>query len=302
MRTFPFLTGLAVLAAAPWLGASSACAHAVVGNRFFPATIVTDDPGVADELALPTLSSFRPGDDPALHELDVSADYAKRLTENLGVSVGETWTRLKSPDGSVKGFQNLETTLKYQLLKDPGSESILAVGLGAEWAGTGAGRVGAERHSTFTPSVFFGRGAGGLPESLAWARPFAITGLVGYAIPDRARDAGARNAQVVKTGLAIEYSLPYLAAHVRDYGLPDLVTHLTPLVEASFETPVANSDSHKTTGTINPGLIWSGRRLQLAAEATLPINAASGHGVGFVVQVHYYLDDLFPRSLGKPIW
>lgn len=80
------------------------------------------------------------------------------------------------------------------------------------------------------------------------------------------------------------------------------MNHLTPLVEASFETPVANSDNHKMTGTINPGVIWSGRRLQFVVEATLPINSQSGHGAGFVVQAHYYLDDLFPKSVGKPIW
>jgi hypothetical protein len=297
------LSGLAAgLAASAALHANPCAAHAVAGNRFFPATVVTDDPGVADELALPTISSFQTGDDPSGHELDISGEYAKRLTERFGVSLGETWTRAKSSDGKAQGFQNLETTAKYQLVKDPGSETILAVGLSAEWARTGAQQVGAERHSTFTPTVFFGKGAGELPDNLAWARPLALTGLVGYAIPSRARDAGERNPQVLQTGFALEYSLPYLAAHVKDLGLPDFVNHLTPLVEASFETPLANAPDHQTTGTINPGLIWSGRRFQFAAEATLPINAASGRGVGFVVQVHYYLDDLFPHSIGKPIW
>lgn len=300
MRMSILLAYAAGFAAAFATGVPPAAAHAVVGNRFFPATIVTDDPGVADELALPTLSSFKSGD--GGREVDIAGDYGKRLTERLGVSVGETWTHVKSPDHAAQGFQNLEMTVKYQLVKDAASEAILAIGLGAEWAGSGAERVGAERHSTFTPTVFFGKGAGGLPEPLAWARPFAITGLVGYAVPDRGHDAGARNAQVLRTGLAMEYSLPYLAAHVKDYGLPDFVNHLTPLVEASFETPVANSGNHRTTGTINPGVIWSGRRFQVSAEVTLPINAQSGHGPGFVVQAHYYLDDLFPRSIGKPIW
>jgi hypothetical protein len=303
MRRFLLLTAPAGLAAALAVGGPPAAAHAIVGNRFFPATIVTDDPGVADELALPTISSFKTGDDPAARELDVSGEYAKRLTEKLGVSFGETWTRVKSPDGGkAQGFQNLETTLKYQVLKNPASESIVSLGLSAEWGESGADQVGAERHSTFTPTVFFGKGAGGLPDSLAWARPLAVTGLVGYAIPSRARDAGDRNPRVIQTGLAIEYTLPYLAAHVKDYGFSTFVNHLTPLVEASFETPVANTDSHRTTGTINPGVIWSGRRFQFAAEATLPINRESGRGTGFVLQVHYYLDDLFPKSIGKPIW
>jgi hypothetical protein len=282
--------------------AGSASAHAVVGNRFFPATLVTDDPGVADELSLPTLSSARSGDGPTVRQLDVSGEYSKRLTSRLGISLGETWTRIKDPDaGTAHGFQNLETTLKYQLVADPTYETLLAAGLSYEWGASGSDAVGAERHSTVTPTLFFGQGGGKLPESLAWARPFAVTGLVGYAIPSRAHDAGEPVPRAVNWGLAVEYSLPYLAAHVKDLGLPEVVNRLTPVVEASFESPVGAAGG-KTTGTVNPGLIWSGRHFQLAAEATLPINRDSGRGTGFVIQVHFFLDDLFPRSLGKPIW
>jgi len=38
------------------LAHSRAEAHAVCGNRIFPATLGIDDPGVGDELALPTLT------------------------------------------------------------------------------------------------------------------------------------------------------------------------------------------------------------------------------------------------------
>ena len=43
----------AVLAAL--VASDAAQAHGVVGSRFFPATIATDDPFAADELALPTI-------------------------------------------------------------------------------------------------------------------------------------------------------------------------------------------------------------------------------------------------------
>lgn len=282
--------------------ASSVSAHAVVGNRFFPATLVTDDPGVADELSLPTLSSFKSGDGPSVRQLDVSGEYSKRLTSRLGVSFGETWTRIEAPDaGTARGFQNLETTLKYQLVADPAQETLLSAGLSYEWGASGSDAVGAERHSTVTPTLFFGQGGGKLPDSLAWARPFAVTGLVGYAVPSRAHDGDERIPRVVSWGLAVEYSLPYLAAHVKDLGLPDAINRLTPVVEASFESPVGMAGG-KTTGTVNPGLIWSGRHFQLGAEATIPINRDSGRGTGFVIQAHFFIDDLFPRSLGKPIW
>ena len=40
------------------MAAAAAHAHGIVGERFFPATITTDDPFAADELALPTITVF----------------------------------------------------------------------------------------------------------------------------------------------------------------------------------------------------------------------------------------------------
>ena len=42
--------------AVAFLAHSQAEAHAVCGNRIFPATLAIDDPGVSDELALPTMT------------------------------------------------------------------------------------------------------------------------------------------------------------------------------------------------------------------------------------------------------
>ena len=283
--------------------ASTATAHAIAGNRFFPTTLAIDDPGVADELSFPTVSSFKTGDSPGARQLDVSGEYSKRLTDKLGVSVGETWTRIKTPGAdTVRGFQNVETTLKYQFHTSAEHESIMATALSVEWSGTGADQIGAEHHSTISPSFFFGKGAGDLPDAYAWARPFAVTGQVSYAIPSRSHDGPDANSQALSYGLALQYSIPYLQAHVKDYGLSEFVGRLTPVIEAAFETPTTYIRGAKTTGTINPGLIWSGRHFQVAAEAVLPINRDSGHGTGFVMQVHFFLDDLFPTSIGKPIW
>jgi hypothetical protein len=40
--------------------------------------------------------------------------------------------------------------------------------------------------------------------------------------------------------------------------------------------------------------------MQVAAEAIIPVNRDSGHGFGGVVQLHFYLDDLFAGSIGRP--
>ena len=41
--------------------------------------------------------------------------------------------------------------------------------------------------------------------------------------------------------------------------------------------------------------------MQLGLEAVIPINRASGRGVGVQAQLHFFLDDLFPNTLGKPL-
>src|SRR6267143_7042848 len=54
-------------------------AHEIVGNRFFPATLGIDDPGVNDELSLPTVSNFKTGDDPSFRQRDISTEFSKRI-------------------------------------------------------------------------------------------------------------------------------------------------------------------------------------------------------------------------------
>ena len=304
---------LALFAAA--LSALPAAAHGVAGNRFFPATLATADPAGADELSLPTISYLKTGDDPAATETDVSGEYSKRLTRTLGVSFAGAWTRLSVPGaGHASGFQNLETTVKWQAFTSAEHEAIVSLGVSGEWGGSGSASVGAEKIGTVTPTLYFGKGAGDLPDSLAWARPFAVTGVVGYAIPVRGHEfapdpdcdacAPIRRATTrsLAYGLTLQYSLHYLSAHVRDLGLPTFVNQLTPLVEFAATTPVANGHGERTTGTVNPGVIWSGRHMQLGLEAQVPINRDSGKTVGVLFQVHWFLDDLFPHSIGRPIW
>ena len=48
-------------------------------------------------------------------------------------------------------------------------------------------------------------------------------------------------------------------------------------------------------------MIWAGQYFQIGAEAIIPANRFTGHGYGGVFQLHFYLDDLFPHSIGKPI-
>ena len=312
---------LAMLAA---LAASTTIAHAheIVGNRFFPATLAIDDPGVNDELSLPTISISKTGDDPSFKQLDVSGEFSKRITEDFGVSFAPTWSRLYTPGGptmnGVQGFQNLETTFKYRLFKNPEHEFVMSVGLEIEWDASGAQGVGAEHFTVYTPTLYFGKGFGDLPASMNWARPFAITGQIGYAIPGVSKtstatidpDTGEQsidtefNPRVLNWGATIQYSMPYLKSAVVDLGLPDFVNRLIPIVEASMQTPVSNTATSGTvtTGTINPGLLYIGNTYQIAIEAMIPVNRQSGTSVGIIGQLHFYLDDIFPTTIGRPIF
>ena len=296
-------------------------AHEIVGNRFFPATLGIDDPGVNDELSLPTVDSFKTGDDPPVRQRDISGEFSKRITEDFAISFGSTYTFLSSTDptaAGANGFQNLETTFKYRLYKNPFHEFVMSVGLSVEWGGTGAKEVGADPFNTYTPTFYFGKGFGDLPDTLSWIRPVAITGQVGYAIPARNfttalgidPDTGNQTAdtefhpRVLNWGGTIQYSMPYLKSAVVDLGLPTFIDHLIPLVEATLQTPVANTltSGRLTTGTINPGVIWVGSTFQFAIEALIPINRQSGSNVGVIAQLHLYLDDIDPRGIGKPIF
>ena len=296
----------------------AAMAHEIVGNRTFPATLAIDDPGVADELAFPTAAWSKSGDMPAFKQLDISAEYAKRITEDLAISVAPTWTHIYRPGGptmnGASGFQNLETALKYRLYKNEAHEFVMSFGLEVEWGRTGATAIGAEPITTYTPTLYFGKGFGDLPTSMNWARPFAITGQIGYAIPSAASTITVdpvtsdvdieRNPRVLIYGASLQYSMPYLKASVIDLGLPDFVNRLTPLVEIALATPVGNTltSGTVTTGTINPGVIYSANSWQFAIEAMIPVNRQSGSNIGVIAQLHFFLDDIFPNSLGRPIF
>jgi hypothetical protein len=301
---------------------SQGTAHEIVGNRFFPTTLVIDDPGVNDEMSIPTVSSFKTGDDPSVRQRDFSAEFSKRITEAFAISIGSTYSSIAAfggPTGlGAHGFQNLDTTFKYRVFRNAEHEFVMSVGLSVEWGGTGAQSVGADPFNTYTPTLWFGKGFGDLPDTLSWIRPVAVTGQIGYAIPGRRStttfsidpDSGDLTSdtefhpRVLNWGVTVQYSMPYLKSAVVDLGLPDFINHLIPIVEATLQTPVSNTftSGTLTTGTINPGILWVGNTFQVGIEALIPINRQSGTNVGVIAQLHLYLDDIDPRGIGRPIF
>jgi hypothetical protein len=282
---------------------SAALAHGFAGQRFFPATILTDDPFVADEMSLPTFTRPPPAADGS-REYDLDFDLSKRLTPDIAITLGRGWTSLHSPGmPTVSGFGSLSTGAQYQLFVDAPHEAIGLVGLNVTWAHTGRVQaLGADDVTTLSPTFDFGKGFGDLPRSVPYLRPFAITGNLGFDFPTKDFSAGTPNPNNFNYGFAFEYSLPYLQCCVKDIGLRAPFNQLIPLVEIGFSTPISRiAPGVVTTGTIQPGLIWSGQYMQIGAEAIIPATGATGHGYGGLVQIHFYLDDLFPHGFGRPV-
>lgn len=304
------------LGVAMLLAPAMAQAHCLVGGRLFPSTLAIDDPCVNDELRLPGVAAFGTGDQPANRQLEISGEYAKRVFDNVAVTVARPWIRLSTPGRSIAGFGAIETGVKYQFLTLPEPEIVVSTGFFVEWGKTGRRSLGAEPFNSYAPTLFFGKGFGDLPLSLNALRPLAITGQLAYQVPGWRRtvtpavdDDGVlgfdveRHPSLLKWGFSLQYSLLYLRQHVYDFGLPDFFNRLIPLVEFSFQTPVANTltSGRKTLGTINPGFVYTQKAWQLGIEAILPINRASGKGVGVQAQLHLILDEILPAALTRPL-
>jgi hypothetical protein len=90
----------------------------------------------------------------------------------------------------------------------------------------------------------------------------------------------------------------------QDFGLPDFVNHLVPIVEWNLETQTSNFDGgERTTGTINPGVVYIVSKYQVSLEAIIPVNQTSGDGVGVIGNLHFFFESIFPHSfIAKPLF
>lgn len=321
------ITTAAALAACCSAPHAPAAAHAIAGARVFPVTLTIDDPGVADEASIPTFTYQRLGADGGpgpTYQYNVSAEFDKRITEHLGVGVNDGVTVQSTVHDKTRvGLQDINITLKYQAFVDGPHEAILSLGVIREFGRTGTVHLGADQYGSTTPTAYFGKGMGDLP--VPWLRPFAITGTAGFTIADKElkaigqpgpTDTGTASgltglaAQTFNNGysnrwtggLSLQYSLPYLRSQVKDYGLPDFVNRLIPLVEVAYSSPASKPSNLGTQVVYAPGVLYEGDSYQVGAALLVPANQASGRNVGFISQLHLFFDDLFPTSLGKPLF
>jgi len=295
--------GLALSLALP------AHAHGIAGDRIFPATLTIDDPAVGDELTAPTFV-YQPqsgsGGGPETRSDNYGFEWDKTITEHFGFAINDGYSVIHQQGAnSLYGWNDLVTTLKYEFYENDAHEILMSAGVQREWGGTGAVKVGSDTTGWTQPTYYAGKGFGDLPESLSLLRPFAVTGEVGYQfsdVPTANTPAGpSHNPNYWNLGASVQYSLQYLHAQVKDYDLPDVVNHMIPLVEFSYATPSTAGYGATTTGMIAPGVLYEGANYQIGVEALVPATKATGTRTGLLVQLHFYLDDIFPTTLGKPV-
>lgn len=287
-------------AAACLAGSPPASAHSVVGDRVFPATLTVDDPGVGDEFDT-QFGHIKTQDDNGdnMNVNTVSYEWDKLITKNLAFSIGSNYVTQNAPNGgSAKGWDNLSVGAKYMIYANARHEFMASIGLLAEIGGTGAKSI-ANAYSTLTPSFYFGKGFGDLPASLGYLRPFAVTGEIGPNLTTTSSDTGPNS---LGWGLTLQYSIPYLQSQVKNLGIPQPFSNLVLVVEAPMSTCTAGACAGQTTGTVNPGVLWLNRYGQFGVEAQIPVNRQSGNHVGVLFDAHLYFDDIFPNSLGKPLF
>lgn len=306
---------LAALIAGTMPLAQHAHAHGFAGDHMFISTLLLDDPNVADEASLPTFSYLpQPaagGPTPGLYGMEFEFD--KRITENFGFAINNGYNWLTQPGTkTANGWQNLIVTLKYKPYVNDEHEFLLSLGVQRVLARTGANGsngavLGNDDSGSTIPTLYFAKGFGDLP--VDWLRPFALTGELGYQIADKAlkidpvsfSPINNGNSNAWTGGLSLQYSIRYLSSQVKDYGLPDFVNKLTPVVELTWSSSASRPTQLTTQYLWGIGVNYTTTGYALGLEALVPGNSATGSHVGVIAQLHLYFDDLFPRSLGKPI-
>jgi hypothetical protein len=278
-----------------------ASAHGVAGQRFFPTTFAVEDPFVNDELSV--LFHSTEAETPGARTTSLGVGLSKRIFPGFGLQLDVPYLWLHTQgDGTESGFGNLAVTLKYQLLTSDAHETILSVGVSAEIGGTGSSTIGAASFSTISPAFLFGKGFGDLPSSMGFLRPLAITGVVGPNFPTQRTTGGVENPTTLTWAFTAQYSLMYLQAAVKDIGLGAPFNRIVALVELPVQTCLDAGCEGRTTWTVNPGVAWIGKYVELGAAAEIPVKPQPGTGIGVFVLLHVFVDDLFPGSIGRPIF
>ena len=249
--SFRVIRALSLCTASFFALPADALAHAVCGERVFPATLAIDDPGINDELSIPTLT-YLPSNSDGAREFDLGAfSWTKTITPNVGIVIsdGATWLH---PGGS--GWNPLTTALQVGNFCWAEHELLGTVSFEVDWSGTGTGSQ-TQSFNTYQPVIDVGKGFGDLPKSLKLLQPAAVTFELSETFPGQSVTNGNQNATTLNGGFTLQYSLPYYNSHVAGID-NEFLKHLIPITEFTFSKPVSNfaPGTNGVTGTVQPAL------------------------------------------------
>jgi hypothetical protein len=311
-RLAPWLIGLSLIVAT--IAPRSADAHGIAGNRLFPGTLAIDDPAVNDESRLPLfLSAKHPGLGGDVDDNRFSWSFFRLLTPTLAAGVDSGWAHRNWGSSQRSGFDRTSLSIKGEVYRNDLHETLVAAALSWGIGHSGAQGVAANGPDAIHPGIFFGKGFGDLPDSLAWLRPFGITGAmtlehpmtgnsINFGIDPLTGQLGpmlTRNVDILHWGFAVEFSTLYLTKRFTPGKLPkeEPLNQFVPLIEFAFDSP----RGEKSAATMNPGLSYVTVSWQVAAEAIVPLNREAGRSIGGRAQLLLFLDELIPSVFGKPL-
>lgn len=260
-------------------------AHGIAGNRYFPPTIVVDDPYAANEVhgVVGRMPNIGAGNSNTATGNIALVGVGIEPLDGFGIAVDGAY---RQPNGNLtpqaNGFDNLYYTVKKELDINDAHEFAVTVGLTGQASRTGG--KGSDPYSTYAPTIYYAKGFGDLPNSMNLLKPFALTGILGYQIPTEQTQAKAFN-----WGFTIQYSLLYLDRYVRSTGWNDFFNRLVAVVEFPMQTCLTTRCAGQVTGSVNPGVVWVGEHFNLSAEGVFPVNSQSGVSNGVLFQIHKYL-------------
>ncbi|MDA8170588.1 MAG: hypothetical protein M0Z48_02015 [Nitrospiraceae bacterium] len=288
---------------AVFLTPSKCPAHGFAGKRFFPTTFQVDDPFISDEFSI-LINNMNSGT-PSANSTEINIDYSKRLAPRFGLEFHDAYQHITSAGGDANGWEDLDVGAKWQFLTNEEHEAIASFGTDVEIGGTGAHQV-SDSFSTVSPALLFGKGFPEFPEALRYLRPLAVTGDIGLNFPARRTnltETGVeRNPTTLTWAFTVQYSLIYLQSFIKYIGLGTPFSHMVFVTEFPMQTNFSRDDKGLTTGTVNPGVVWFGKSMELGVAAQVPVNSRSGRGVGVLGLVHLFIDGLWPAGIGGPIF
>jgi len=266
-------------------------------------------------ISIPTVSRFKNGDGSLARETDISAEFSKPDYPNLRrlFRLGLDPCRGRPEDRSCAASGTWKP--RSSSSSSPSGERVRHVRRHGRGMGQHGRRIGgADPFSTITPTLYVGKGFGDLPDSAGWLRAFGVTGQVGYSIRQAPRQspsiptAGWRTSTIIRssssTAGSLQYSMPYLKSSI----IRPRLARLHQPSDPNRRSAVCDTgrelfqyrdrdDRHRQSRRDLRRELLPGR-----LEAIIPVNRASGTSVGVMAQLHLYLDDMFPFTIGKPLF